>query len=245
MTGARMGVIKRYRTAWSRFRRSHGFGIHSPFAFRFVLDVLCERLPYYAYAYIDGLRQAVVDAVRTGFWNHPRVISAKNAKMLFRLANYFNPRSILQVGTSYGVSSACMMVVNSNSRVWLYEPHLDRYPVVGRVLQPFLERVEAYNDLSVALNDYDAALEGDEPFVLINDLPEGDDDLRVMTDKVRDLIDREAIIVMRNLSRSEAMRALWDVCREYGSHGQLFTNDNLGVIVARRKLQREEFSLWF
>ena len=137
------------------------------------------------------------------------------------------------------------MVVNSNSRVWLYEPHLDRYPVVGRVLQPFLERVEAYNDLSVALNDYDAALEGDEPFVLINDLPEGDDDLRVMTDKVRELIDREAIIVMRNLSRSEAMRALWDVCREYGSHGQLFTNDNLGVIVARRKLQREEFSLWF
>lgn len=32
-----------------RLRSSRGFGIHSPFAYNFVLNVLRERYPYYAY----------------------------------------------------------------------------------------------------------------------------------------------------------------------------------------------------
>ncbi len=240
-----MNFLQRYGSAWSRLRRSRGYGIHSPFAFKFVLDVLCERLPYYSYGYIEGLRVAVIDAVRTGFWRHPRVISAKSAKMLFRITNYFNPASILQIGTSYGVSSACMMVVNSASRLWLYEPHLDRYPVVGRVLQPFLSRIDVYNDLQVALNDYFDIVGDESPFVLINGMPCGETDLAVMTGVVSRLIDSEAVIVMRNLARSNEMKALWNTCCSYGDRGQLFTNDRLGVIVANAKMPREEFSLWF
>lgn len=32
-----------------RFRHSRGFGVHSPFAFRFINEVLCEQLHYYDY----------------------------------------------------------------------------------------------------------------------------------------------------------------------------------------------------
>ncbi|MCM1067569.1 MAG: hypothetical protein NC418_08370 [Muribaculaceae bacterium] len=38
--------------AFTRLRHSRGFGIHSPFAFRFVTEVLCQKLPYYGYAEI-------------------------------------------------------------------------------------------------------------------------------------------------------------------------------------------------
>lgn len=34
----------------NRRRHRRGFGIHSPFAFRFVTEVLCQPLPYYGYA---------------------------------------------------------------------------------------------------------------------------------------------------------------------------------------------------
>ena len=43
-----MGRLRRYRTAFKRYRHGKGFGIHSPFAFSFVLKVLRERLPYYS-----------------------------------------------------------------------------------------------------------------------------------------------------------------------------------------------------
>lgn len=37
--------------AWlSRLRHRAGFGVHSPWAFRFIRDVVNEQLPYYAYA---------------------------------------------------------------------------------------------------------------------------------------------------------------------------------------------------
>lgn len=43
-------LIKRLRS----HRHSRGFGIHSPFAFRFVTEVLCQRHPYLAYADITS-----------------------------------------------------------------------------------------------------------------------------------------------------------------------------------------------
>ena len=242
-----MNLIERYTSAWGRLRRSHGYGIHSPFAFRFVLDVLCERLPYYSYGYINDLRQAVVETVRTGFWRHPRVISAKNARMLFRITNYFNPSCVLQVGTSYGVSCACMMAVNSRSRLWLYEPHLDAYPVVARVLAPYLERVATHDDLPHAISAWRraAADAGEPPFVLVNDLPGGEGDYDTARGLLLDVIDAGGTAVLRNLSRSALMRRLWDDCAAHGTHGQLFTNGRIAVVVAGRKLQREIFTLWF
>ena len=52
-----MGTFHRYRTAWSRLHRSSGFGVHSPFAYKFITCVLRERLPYYAYAELRTLRR--------------------------------------------------------------------------------------------------------------------------------------------------------------------------------------------
>ena len=32
-----------------RFRHRRGYGVHSPFAFNFITDVVYQRLPYYKY----------------------------------------------------------------------------------------------------------------------------------------------------------------------------------------------------
>ncbi len=42
---------------FTRLRHSRGFGIHSPFAYRFVTEVLCQTLPYYGYADIGHDRR--------------------------------------------------------------------------------------------------------------------------------------------------------------------------------------------
>ena len=81
-----MGRLRRYRTAFGRYKRGKGFGIHSPFAFGFVLKVLRERNPYYAYSNLESLRKLVISHTRHHF-RHPRIISLKNAKIIFRVAN--------------------------------------------------------------------------------------------------------------------------------------------------------------
>ena len=128
-----MNRIKRYYSALSRYHKSNGFGIHSPFAFYFVLRVLRERSPYYAYQDITELRKTVI-AKTIRYGRHPRIISLKNAKLIFRVVNHFNPQHILQIGTSYGISSACILKVSTKSDLVLYEPNLNDYDITNKPL---------------------------------------------------------------------------------------------------------------
>lgn len=73
---------------WTRLRHGRGFGIHSPFAFDFIINVLREKTPYYCYSSIpDGKR-----------------------RMVFRLVNYFNPRRVWIIGDDGGYGCAVAKV---------------------------------------------------------------------------------------------------------------------------------------
>lgn len=73
-----------------RFRHRRGYGIHSPFAFNFVTDVVYNRGTYYAYA---SLRSHY--AAHRGEWHGLRL---KDCLLLFRLANYQHPTEVRLVG---------------------------------------------------------------------------------------------------------------------------------------------------
>lgn len=71
-----------------RFRHRRGYGIHSPFAFRFVTGVVYERGCYYAYAPLKRLFRAS-KAKRKWRWCH--------YQLLFRLTNFQQPKRVCLV----------------------------------------------------------------------------------------------------------------------------------------------------
>lgn len=56
----------------SRYRHGRGFGVHSPFAYRLITEVLREKLPYYDWDRIKG----------------------KQERLLYRLACRFRPETV-------------------------------------------------------------------------------------------------------------------------------------------------------
>lgn len=76
-----------------RFRYRRGYGIHSPFAFNFVTGVVYEKGMFYAYPELKTLYNEV----------QPQGIRFKDGKLLFRLANFAQPKTICVVG--YDVDS--------------------------------------------------------------------------------------------------------------------------------------------
>jgi hypothetical protein len=73
-----------------RFLRSRGFGIHSPFAYNLVTQVIGEKTPYYCY---EEIKETARNLVR-----HEQIISSSTGQMIFRLTNHFKPAAILYAG---------------------------------------------------------------------------------------------------------------------------------------------------
>ena len=239
-----MGRIKRYRTALSRHHRSKGHGIHSPFAFNFVRFVLREKLPYYCYPELAAKRQAVIESMRE-VKNHPRVISLKGMKMIFRITNHFNPSCIFQVGSCYGLSEASMLSVTPSSRLWLYDPHINNYQVTANVLLPYLENIKCYYELDVAIDEYLKEMDQNKPpFLAINSVA-ANGDIESLTLALDKIIQGDCVIILRNLHRAKEMKQLWLQLKASMKHGQSFTNEKIAVIVANKKLNLQHYFLWF
>ncbi|GAE22340.1 hypothetical protein JCM10003_1921 [Bacteroides pyogenes JCM 10003] len=76
----------------SRFRHRCGYGVHSPFAFGLITDVVYERRPYYAYANLESEekeRRRKEGRIK----GHVKV-----NRLLFRLVNRIQPGTIVEVG---------------------------------------------------------------------------------------------------------------------------------------------------
>lgn len=232
-----MKIWQRYLTAWSRHHRSAGFGIHSPYAFRFVLDVWSQPLPYYSY---DGLPQ-LIGTIKGGLNRRKRraidLIAWREAKLLFRVTNFFNPHAILQVGLSTGVESVAMLEVSRASRLWLLDERLEHKQLGVTVLRSQLERVQCYDDETVAVDEFLAANAGSEGcrLALVNE-PAGESALHR-------LLDDGVVVVMRNLRHDAMMERLFDSCCRHMTAGQTFTDGNIAVLLPNAKLQREDFLL--
>lgn len=235
--------IKRYITAIKRYHRSKGHGIHSPFAFYFVLNVLRGRLPYYAYEDIEVLRNFVISKTKT-FWRHPRIISFKNAKLLFRIVNYFNPTEIFQLGTNYGMSSASMLAVSSKTELFLCEANVNEYPITSEILSHFGNKVFNFLTFEEGLKAYaDTVTGADNPFILINSIKE--EEYSQVLSYLHKVRQGKGVIIIRNLTKNDALFALWNACRDVANTGMTFTNGKMGIIVATPKLPHQNFSLWF
>ena len=68
----------------ARFRHRKGYGVHSPFAFRFITDVVYEDHPYYAYRELD--RELPF---------YMRLRQGRGLHLLLRLANHLQPETIV------------------------------------------------------------------------------------------------------------------------------------------------------
>ena len=68
----------------ARFRHRCGYGVHSPFAFRFITDVIYEQHPYYTYRELDRRLPLAM-----------RLRRRKGLHLLLRLANHLQPDTIV------------------------------------------------------------------------------------------------------------------------------------------------------
>jgi predicted O-methyltransferase YrrM len=125
--------LKYYLTA----SNSKGHGMHSPFVYSFITAVLNDKRQFYAYQTIETIRQLllhnqqqlVIEDFGAGSRvkkNNTRKIAdialsslkpKKFGQLLFRIVDHYAPQTILELGTSLGITTAYLATARDASRV--------------------------------------------------------------------------------------------------------------------------------
>jgi predicted O-methyltransferase YrrM len=107
--------------------------VHSPFIFNLITNVIEEQTPYYKYGLIEQVRQLLLKTNKSVFVNNcgtgksgtKKIASIVKkstkpktyAQVLFRLVNFSKAKNILELGTSFGLTTMYLAAPNSRSRV--------------------------------------------------------------------------------------------------------------------------------
>jgi predicted O-methyltransferase YrrM len=138
---SRRQLLFKYLSHYFTASNGKGHGIHSPFVFDFVQKVLIDKRSFYAYSQIEKLRNRLLQdptiiqvedfgAGSAVTKNKSRTISdivkyaSKNEKMaqlIFRVANHYQPKTIVELGTSLGISSAYLASACPNAKLFTIE----------------------------------------------------------------------------------------------------------------------------
>jgi predicted O-methyltransferase YrrM len=128
----------RYNLAASNGR---GHGIHSPFVFDFIGKVLNDRTKYDDYSKVEKLRKRLLKdrtmvsiedqgAGSISSVSKERSVSSiarhavkskKYAQLLYRIAQYYQPGSIIELGTSLGVTTSYLSLARKDRTVLTLE----------------------------------------------------------------------------------------------------------------------------
>lgn len=149
--------IKRPFIWLSRFRHRCGYGVHSPFAFNLITDVIYEKRAYYAYIDLKNrVRQAEGEGV-------PVKTGSKVNKLLFRLVNRMQPQTVIELGHRTVAAPYMQAAKPSATYKFLAEP--SSFPDTVDFL--YLNGYEEPSALSAAFREYVSRTTPNSLFVVL------------------------------------------------------------------------------
>ncbi|AXY78270.1 class I SAM-dependent methyltransferase [Paraflavitalea soli] len=130
-------LAKKYIHYYFTASNGKGHGVHSPFVFEFIKKVLNDKRHFAAYDQVEALRKQLladntclqVEDLGAGSAisnTSKRPIariakyaakSTKFSQLLFRIVQYYKPATILELGTSLGISASYMALANPAASV--------------------------------------------------------------------------------------------------------------------------------
>lgn len=138
-----------------------GHGIHSPFVFDFVTNVLNDKRSFYCYKTIEYIREELkqnetvlaIEDFGAGSHTkqyHQRKVSsiassalkpAKFSQLLFRMVDHYQPNTILELGTSLGITTSYLACAKNDARVITMEGS----PAIASVAKQNFARLQLQN----------------------------------------------------------------------------------------------------
>lgn len=137
----RSQLAKKYIQYYLTASSGKGHGIHSPFVFDLIKNVLRDKKIYSCYPLIEKVRQQLLKqkceievedfgagsaVIKTNKRAVDHIAASslkpvKYAQLLFRIVQYYKPAKIVELGTSFGITTAYLSAGNPYAQIYTVE----------------------------------------------------------------------------------------------------------------------------
>jgi len=240
-------------------RNTKGFGIHSPFVFNFVQYVLYEKHPYYVFQKIEEVRKSLlsnhnlinVTDLGAGKSRLRKVsdIASKSlkrkkyAQLLFRIGHYFKAQNILELGTSFGITTAYLASVSSTSKVVTLEGCTETLKIAGNNFRKLgfdnVQMIEGNIDTTLfsTLDNFDKL-----DFVFI-DANHRNEALISYFEQCLRKIHKTSVIVIDDINWSEGMLQAWEKIKLHNRVTSTIDLFELGIVFFNSDLVKKHYKI--
>jgi predicted O-methyltransferase YrrM len=248
-----------------------GHGTHSPFIFHFITRVLNDQQQYPEYIAVENLRNQLLKD-KTGLTiqdlgagssvtkiNHRTIASiAKNSakrkkfgQLLFRMVKAYQPRTILELGTSLGITTSYLALANTGAKVVTMEGAVEVAAAARKNFETLgigniiIEQGNFDATLSPVVRSLDQDGGSSVDFAFID----GNHRLEPTERYFRDLlpaINNDSIMIFDDIHWSREMEQAWETIKSHPATRCSIDLFFIGIIFFRQEFrEKQHFSIRF
>ena len=170
---SKLQLAKKYLHYLFTASNGSGHGIHSPFVYDFIKNVLRDKEQYACYKPIELVRKklyeneqvievqdqgagsAVIKTTRRAVKDiaHTSLKSKRYAQLLFRIAKRYSPRTIIELGTSLGITTSYLASTSPPVTVYTLEGATTIASIASAI---FIE--QGFNNIVLTTGDFDSTM---------------------------------------------------------------------------------------
>jgi len=245
---------------------SKGHGIHSPFVFDFITRVLNDEQKYNEYEKVESLREKLwsdktvvtvndYGAGSSSIRSKRRTVGSivkrsvkprKYGQLLYRIVKYYQPKAIVELGTSLGITTSYLSLAKPDSKVFTLEGAAE---IANKAMQNFktLERT----NIKLIEGNFDYTL----PAVLYQ-LPtvdfafmDGNHRYAATINYFNQLLaktNNDSILILDDIRWSEEMEQAWKEIKEYPAVRCSIDLFFIGIVLLRHEFkEKQHFTIRF
>lgn len=232
-----------------------GHGVHSPFVFDFITNVLNDDRHFYSYDSIEQIRQNVLKDNKvltiTDFGAGSTVSKSnqrkvrdiarsalkpkKFAQLMFRIVNYYGVKTILELGTSLGITTSYLASANLQGTVYTFEGAME----VAAIAKDNFNHL-ALNNIYVIEGNFDDTLEPAVKRINIIDFAFIDGNHRKEPtiryfEQLLEKATESSIFIFDDIHWSRGMEEAWDYIRQHLSVKLTIDLFFIGIVFFRKE----------
>lgn len=244
------------------WKSTNAHGIHSPFVFNLVRKCFYDNTDYPAYKILEEYRNSLLQNKNTikvtDFGAGSRVfksnirainkiatnagISQKDARLLFRVVNYFQSPQVLEIGTSLGLATSALALGNPNSYILSLEGCNNTLTVAENL---FNEKFSDFNfefvntEFSYLLKSYNR---NPTEFDLIYfDGNHSKEATLNYFELLLPTISNETVWILDDIHWSEGMEEAWEIIKKHPKVTVTIDIFQWGFVFFRKEQEKEHF----